>query len=320
MRALLVILRPLSLIRYFLAVNKYFLGHLQVILATFLIAGSFIATADLSHELHPLSLNLMRFILASLVLAPFIFFKKHALKKLIRVFPRSLIISFFYCGYFACVFSAMLTTTTLNVGSIYTLTPLVTALLSVFIFKQTLKLKTVLVYLIGVVGTLWVIFGGDLARFLALNLNQGDFIISAGVLCIAGYTIALKLLYKNDDVTIMTFANLLGGTLWMSIAVLIGDVSLEWQQLDYRYYPSMAYLAIGATFLTSYLYQKSSTVLQPVNLSSYVYLNPLCVALLSMILLQEHVDPILWWGILTSTVATIALQYLNLPVKSSPPR
>lgn len=297
--------------------NKYLIGHLHVVIATFLIAGSFIATADITHELHPISLNLMRFFIAALILAPFILFKKGTLHKLIIVFPRSIIISFFYCGYFACVFAAMLTTTTLNVGSIYTLTPVMTAFFSFIIFKQSLTLKVLTAYLLGVVGTLWVIFDGSFERLIQLNLNLGDLIFSMGVLCMAGYTVSMKLLYKGDDVLVMTFANLLGGVIWMAIAAVISDITLEWQKLSYSYYPSMAYLAVAATFLTSYLYQKASTVLQPVNVSSYIYLNPLCIAILSIAILKDSVNVTLWFGIAMSTAATLTLQYLSQPKKSS---
>jgi drug/metabolite transporter (DMT)-like permease len=48
--------------------NSHLKAHLQVILATLIIAGSFIATADISDQLHPISLNLMRFSVAALVL------------------------------------------------------------------------------------------------------------------------------------------------------------------------------------------------------------------------------------------------------------
>lgn len=56
--------------------NNKLSGHLQVILATFLITGSFIATANISAQLHPLSLNLMRFTIATMVMAPFVVFKR----------------------------------------------------------------------------------------------------------------------------------------------------------------------------------------------------------------------------------------------------
>lgn len=292
------------------------MGHLQVILATLLIAGSFVATADISQELHPLSLNLMRMSIASLVLLPFIALKKGSFGKLKKVMPRSMVISFFYCGYFACTFAALLTTSTLNVGTLYTLTPLITALLSIFILKQPLKVSNVTAYIIGMLGTLWVVFEGSYQRLLQLQFNQGDIIFSVGVLCMAGYMISLKLLYRDDDVSVMTLGNLLGGVIWMSSAVVLADIELEWASLAYRYYPSMLYLAIAATFFTSYLYQKASTVLRPVDVSSYIYLNPLCVALISMLILEGNVTHTIWLGIFISTMATIILQVLGHVQKS----
>ncbi|MGI2912798.1 DMT family transporter [Vibrio alginolyticus] len=291
--------------------NNKLSGHLQVIFATFLIAGSFIATADISAQLHPLSLNLMRFAIATMLMVPFVVFKKGNLTKLLRVIPRSLVISFFYCGYFACNFIAMLSTSTINVGSIYTLTPLVTALFSIIIFKQPLTLKSLLIYGLGMLGTLWVVFGGDMTKLSLFDLNNGDVIFSLGVLCMSGYTIAMKLLYRNDDVQVMTFTNLLGGVFWMLLATVVMQVPLEWRSLDSSYYPSMLYLAIAATFLTSYLYQKASTILKPVNVSAYIYLNPLCVALLSLLLFGEMTSGLIWIGIGISTFATFYLHFAD---------
>lgn len=48
--------------------NSHLKAHLQVILATLIIAGSFIATADIPDLLYSISLNLMRFSVATLVL------------------------------------------------------------------------------------------------------------------------------------------------------------------------------------------------------------------------------------------------------------
>lgn len=291
--------------------NDNISAHLQVIVATFIIAGSFIATAYVSTQLHPISLTLLRFAIATAVLAPFVLTRKGNAKKLLNVLPRSMIISFFFCGYFACNFIAMLSTTAINVGSIYTLTPLVTAIFSVLFFKHKLTLSNLIVYLLGMLGTLWVVFQGNLDLLVKFELNNGDLVFSLGVLLMSGYTIAMKLLYRGDDIKVMTLANLLGGVIWMSLATIIMDVSLGWVQLGYEYYPSMLYLAVAATFLTSYLYQSASTVLHSVNLSAYIYLNPLCVALLSLSLYDQHTDAWIWVGIVISAIATFVLQYLG---------
>jgi len=49
-------------------------AHLLVLLNTFLVAGSFIASQKIAGLIHPISLTLLRFVLASILLSPFIFF------------------------------------------------------------------------------------------------------------------------------------------------------------------------------------------------------------------------------------------------------
>lgn len=177
----------------------------------------------------------------------------------------------------------MLSISTINVGSIYTLTPLITALFSIIIFKQPLTLKNLLIYGLGMFGTLWVVFDEDMTKLSQFDMNNGDVIFSLGVLYISGYIIAMKLLYCNDDVQVITFANLIGGVFWILLATVVMQASLEWQSLGYSYYPSMLYLAIAATFLTSYLYQKASTVLKPVNVSAYIFESAVCGATFTVI-------------------------------------
>ncbi|WP_440875754.1 DMT family transporter [Thalassotalea sp. PLHSN55] len=285
-------------------------AHGYIVGATLLIAGSFITTTALSGTLHPLSINLMRFLIAACLLAPFIFFKANAAAQIKRVLPRSMVISFFYCGYFVCHFAAMESTTTLNASSLYTLTPFITACLCMIFLKQALSLKLTLVYLLGAIATLWVVFNGDLSALIALSLNQGDLIFLIAVFAMAGYMIAMKVLYKNDDVSVMTFCNLLGGVIWMGAAALLFNIDLNWPALPVEHYAGMAYLAIATTFLTSYLYQKASTILTPVNITAYIYLMPAFVAILAAVFLGETVAPIVWLGIALSVIATVVLQLM----------
>ena len=51
-------------------------AHLYVLFATFLIGGSFIASAKLSGVIDSISLTLYRFVLAAIILAPVILIKK----------------------------------------------------------------------------------------------------------------------------------------------------------------------------------------------------------------------------------------------------
>lgn len=286
-------------------------AHGLILLATFLIAGSFIASANVTGQVHPVSLNLLRFVIASACSLPAVLLNKRYRKQVPSVFPRSFIISFFYCGYFVCLFAALLTTTVLNTGTLYTLTPFITALSSAVLLKQAIGVKRTFVYLLGAVGTLWVVFKGNIDAFQSLSLNSGDLLFMLGVFSMCGYTLALKLLYRQDSVAVLTCCTLVGGTVWMTIATLAFGIPLQWNLLTSGDYVSMLYLAIGTTLVTSYLFQKASITLSPNNVTAYIYLSPACVAVLDYLANGITLSNTILFGILLSVVATFLLQAMS---------
>ncbi|SIO24783.1 DMT family transporter [Halodesulfovibrio marinisediminis] len=286
-------------------------AHGLILFATFLIAGSFIASENVTGQVHPVSLNLLRFVIASACLVPAVLLTPRYRRQIPSVFPRSFIISFFYCTYFVCLFGALLTTTVLNTGTISTLTPFITALLSAVFLKQRVGLKRTLVYLLGVLGTVWVVFKGSLDALQSLSLNSGDMLFMLGVFSMCGYTITLKLLYRQDSVAVLTCCTLLGGTIWMAIAALVFGIPLQWNLLTAGDYASMLYLAIGTTLVTSYLFQKASITLTPNNVTAYIYLSPACVAILDYVVNGNALSYSIMFGILISAVATVLLQVMS---------
>ena len=116
--------------------SKELNSHLIVLLATFLVGASFIVSQKLSGIIDPISITLLRFVIASLVLVPIIFFNQNYRKKLIPTFNRAMIISFFYSLFFIGLFKSLEYTTALNTGTIFTLVPFITAIFAIFIFKQ----------------------------------------------------------------------------------------------------------------------------------------------------------------------------------------
>ena len=63
--------------------SKELNSHLIIILATFLVGGSFVVSQKLSGIIDPISITLLRFVIASLVLVPIIFFNQNYRKKLV---------------------------------------------------------------------------------------------------------------------------------------------------------------------------------------------------------------------------------------------
>ena len=290
------------------SLNQILKAHFLVLLATFLVSGSFIASAKLSGIISPISLTLLRFFLAVIFLMPIILFNKNYRNKLFVTLPKAMIISLFYSLYFIAFFKALETTTALNAGTLYTLVPLITAILCVFIFKDKISFYQMILYFIGIIGTCIVIFKGNLELFLSFSLNYGDFIFLFATISMAIYSITLKFFYKKDDELIVTvFATLLGGCLWMFLALQIFDVPMQWEKLQGDLIFYMAYLVIGATLITVYLYQKASIILGPKKLMAYVYLNPAAVAILMYIFEKKVITFSILVGIIISTFATIVL-------------
>ena len=81
-----------------------FIPHFLVLIATSLVAGSFVASESLAGVINPFSLTLLRFIGAALVLLPIILFKRNFRVKILNTMPRAMVIGFFYSAFFVGLF------------------------------------------------------------------------------------------------------------------------------------------------------------------------------------------------------------------------
>ncbi len=283
-------------------------GHLYVLLATILISGSFYASKILSGIIDPISLTLYRFVLAFLILLPFIILKKDKLIKAIKILPKAMVVSLFYSLYFIGTFKALEDTTILNTGTIYTLVPLMTAILCIFFFKEKIALKQLFIYFLGILSTCIIIFKADFNLFLSFSLNKGDIIFFLASLSMALYPIFLKLFYTKDDELIITVSStLLGGIIWMSLTMFLLGIPYEWEKITEDLFYSMLYLTIGTTVITLFLYQKASLILGPKKLMAYIYLNPATVAFIMYIFEGKLISLGVLIGIAISTFATILI-------------
>lgn len=284
--------------------SKNLNAHFIILIATFLVGGSFIVSQKLSGIIDPISITLLRFVIASLLLSPIVLFNQKYRKKVISTFKRAMIISFFYSIYFIGLFKSLEFTTALNTGTIFTLVPLLTAL----VFKQKISFNQYLIYLIGIIGTCMVIFKGNLELFLSLSLNKGDVIFIFSTFCMALYSISAKYFHKQDDeLVVLVFMTLVGGIVWMSLALVLFDVPLNWQKISSKEFLYLGYLTIFATLVTSYLYQKATIVLGPKKVMAYVYLNPGAIAILLFVFEFKSINFWMFLGILISSFATLIL-------------
>ncbi len=283
-------------------------SHLLVLLATILVAGSFLASENIAGIINSFSLTLLRFMGATALLLPVVFYKKRWRNSILTTLPRAMILSFFYVAFFCGVLESLNTTTALNVGTLFTLVPLITAILAAILLRDKINSRQLFVYLLGALGTVWVIFDGQIEQLLLLSLNKGDLIFLMAVLSMCCYSISMKWLYRNDDMIVLVFCTLLGGSGWMVLALLFTGQPLQWSLIQGDAALNLAYLIIGATLITVYLYQKTTVVLGPSRVTAYIYLTPALVAILLVIVDGKSMTLSIIPGILLSTIATVMLQ------------
>lgn len=284
-------------------------AHILIIIATILVAGSFIVTQKLAGLISPFSLILLRFFASAVILSPLILARRKYREKIISTMPRALIISFFYAGYFVLMFIALETTTALNTGALYTLVPLITAIFCIFIFKDKITFTQWLVYILGIIGTLGVVFKANFDLFLSFALNSGDLIYLVGILFMTLYSICMKILYKDDDPILLVFCTLVGGALWMAVILLFTAEPLNWSVIKGEMFFYMVYLVVATTLITLYLYQKATIILGPKSVMSYIYLTPAIIAVFVYFFDGVTISVPVMIAIFISMLATLILQF-----------
>jgi len=282
--------------------------HFLALLVTLIVAGSFVSSAKLSGVINPFSLTLLRFVIASGVLVPFILMNKRYRTGVVKALPRGLVMSLFFCTFFICMFEALKTTTALNTGTLYTLVPFITAVVSIFIFKEKITKGMLLVYLLGTVGTCWVIFKGDINSLVAFSFNTGDALFIAGCFSMVCFSISMKLLYRGDEMLVVLFCTLLGGVFWMLLALVLFDKPIQWHKLDTNLLFHMGYIALFATLVSTFIIQKTTLVLGPTRVMAYIYLSPVFVALIMLVIEDKIIPLVVYPGMFLSIIATIILQ------------
>ena len=287
-------------------------AHTLVFIATILIAFSFIVSGKLSGLIDPISLTLFRFVFAFIVLLPFILLIKVYREKIKQSFFKGLKISLFYSLYFILLFKSLETTSALNTATLFTLVPLVTAVFANFVFHNKLNFLKLFIYIIGMIGTIIVIFDGSMDAIISLSFNKGDIVFLFAVLSMAIYSISAKYFYEKDDnALVITLMTLFGGIIWMSLALLIFDIPLEWTKIQGENLWYMLYLSIGATLMTVFLCQKATVTIGPNNVMAYVYFNPAIVAFIMYIFEGQSINIVVLIGILISFFATLFLLKLS---------
>ena len=173
--------------------NKNLLAYSILFIQPVFMASNLIIARGGVEFVPPISLAFWRWLLCFLILLPFTFiflFKNY--KNYKKELPKLFILGFLACGVCgAFPFIAGKTTTIINMGIIYSSSPIFIILISYFFFKEKLTFLRSLGILICFSGVLLIIIKAELSFLLSLKFTSGDIWMVGASIGWALYTVYL---------------------------------------------------------------------------------------------------------------------------------
>ncbi|ARU59179.1 membrane protein [Oleiphilus messinensis] len=258
--------------------------HGLMVLVIVLVATSFPIGAAITHGLPPDVMMMLRFFTAAALFAPFVLLQ-HGLQLPSgkSLFGYSMLsIPLVTC--FWTMFEALRYTTAVNTGAIYTLVPAITAIFAFFLNNERASRRRSIGLLLGTTGALWIVFRGNLAALIGLDLNYGDLIFMGGITCMSFYSSMIKHVYRGEPMVVMTFWVILTGGIWLLCLSANTLSEIEWSAVDPKVYGGILYLSVFTTLTTFFLIQYGTVKIGPTKVAAYGFLNPIFVLLMTTLL------------------------------------
>lgn len=284
--------------------------HLLLLFGAVLVSGSFPIVASISKDLDPVVLTLLRFALASILFAPFIWYR-YSLVVSFRALLRYSLISLTLVLCFGSMFLALRYTTVLNVSTIFTIVPGLSGLYAMVLNKERLGRPRLIALFLGIIGALWIIFRGDVVLFVEFSWSKGDLIFLVGCLFMGFYTPLVRLFHRGESMLQMSFWIMVTGTFWLLLLAGPKLVDVSWTDVAPRVWAGIVYLAVFSTIITFFITQYALLFLGPTRVAAYSYLYPGLVLVLGLFLGDVWPGMKILPGVVIVLVAMIVIQKME---------
>ncbi|MEL6793848.1 MAG: DMT family transporter [Pseudomonadota bacterium] len=280
-------------------------GHAAMLLFAAVISVSFSLGDRAALHIDPAALSALRFLLAAAVLgalaAPQI---RRAHLTAIWRYP---VLGGLLGTYFILMFEALRLTDPVSTGAVFTLTPIMSAIVGWLLMRQITSARAALSLALAGGGAVLVIFRADIDAILSFDLGRGEVIFFFGCLAHAIYAPMGRFLHRGEPLPVYAFLGLCGGFL---VTGLYGAPALA--VTDYAALPMVAwiallYLALAATALMFFLVQFATLRLPAGKVMAYGYLVPSFVILWEGLFAASWVAAPVWLGVGATVLALLLL-------------
>jgi drug/metabolite transporter (DMT)-like permease len=246
----------------------------------------------------PVSLALWRWIFAFLILLPFVFNGIKKNQKYIKAEWKKLLFlgftGFCICGIFPAISGT--TTTVINMGIIYSASPIFIILFSFFLFNERINKYGVIATIICLAGVMVVLSKGKLINLVSLKFTPGDLWIAGAMISWAVYSIYLMNFKSNFDLVtrfaLMTFF----GILCMIPLSIVENFYFSPVSFDFNFFKYTLMAAILPGIIAFLMYAKLQTLVGASMTGLTVYLIPVYASFYGYLFFDEELLFYHWIG------------------------
>jgi drug/metabolite transporter (DMT)-like permease len=183
-------------------------------------------------------------------------------------------------------------TTALSASLLIPITqPLFTILLSIFIYKESLKLVHVLGLVFGVVGAIAILTSAWKFQSSTHEMLFGNFLMLAAAMSFSIYSIFGKaVLKKLDPLETVLYSTILGTLFLFPFAFIFHPNILSLKNTDIKFWISMMYMVIFAGILPYLWWHAGVKILGASKTAPITFLLPPFALILSMIILHQKIS------------------------------
>ena len=271
------------------------------------IAGSFSLGGLIANEISPVSLNAVRFALASIVVGVAVFSLGMVQKKHAAAPWRYLLTGTLMSIYFVLMFEGLKTATAVSTSAVFTLAPLISACFGWIFLRQVTTPRMAIALAIAACGALWVIFRADWSDLLAFNVGQGESIFFFGCIAHAVYTPLVRKLNRGEPPAVFVLGTLIAGTLILGIYGWNEVRDTDWAELPIIVWVTLFYVALVASAFTFVAINFATLRLPSAKVMAYTYLTPTWVIAWEWALGQDLPRPAVLVGVGLTVLALLVL-------------
>lgn len=256
-------------------------------------AGNFVTARGIHADFPPLTMSFMRWGLALLIILPFVLPRLR--RKWAVIMPNLPILVFLSVLSVVCfnsfIYLGVQTTQATNATLMQSAIPIIILVITSLFLGETVVRRQWLGVCISLAGVIMLVAKGDPEVLLTFSFNSGDLWILAGVLSWSAYSVMLRL--KPIELDGFTF---FGFTVVVGVIVLFPFMLWEYftgarPNWNEQTLSAIVYMAICPSILSYIFWNRGVAQLGPAKAGLFIHLMPLFGLVLSVIFLNEAVEP-----------------------------